>query len=133
MPNNVLSNDPRGPESRDKAAILRPEVTVIFRASALPGETEWLAWVSSANNVALDAGECADVVMDGDAWPVLSEDGPAVGVDLAEGDGTHSGSFKPEAETADPAEEVEDTDTRYLSRGFTLARALRARPSGLSS
>lgn len=39
---------------------------------------------------------------------MLGEDGAAVGIDFAEGDGTHSCPLKSEAESADPAEEVED-------------------------
>jgi hypothetical protein len=39
---------------------------------------------------------------------VLRQGRPAEGVDLAERDGSHSGSFKAEAEAADSAEEVED-------------------------
>ena len=39
---------------------------------------------------------------------MLGEDAAAVGIDLAEGDGSHSGSLEPEAEPADPAEEIED-------------------------
>jgi hypothetical protein len=39
---------------------------------------------------------------------VPSQDGSAIGIDLAEGDGSHSGALEPEAEAADPAEKVED-------------------------
>jgi hypothetical protein len=39
---------------------------------------------------------------------VLGEDASAIGVDFAEGDGSHSGSFESEAEAADSAEKVED-------------------------
>jgi hypothetical protein len=46
--------------------------------------------------------------MDGDAGPVLSEDFSAKRINFAEGDGSHSGSFKSEAEAADSAEKVED-------------------------
>jgi hypothetical protein len=35
---------------------------------------------------------------------MLFEDGAAIGVDLAEGDGSHSGPFKSERESADTAE-----------------------------
>jgi hypothetical protein len=35
-----------------------------------------------------------------DVRPVLGEDPSAMGIDLAERDGSHSGSFEPEAEAA---------------------------------
>lgn len=39
---------------------------------------------------------------------MLGEDSPAERIDLAECDGSHPGSFEAEAETADPAEKIED-------------------------
>jgi len=48
------------------------------------------------------------VVVAGDIGPVLGEDGAAIRIDLAECDGSQPGSFKPEREAADAAEEVED-------------------------
>ena len=49
-----------------------------------------------------------DVIMAGDIWPVLGEDASAVGIDFAESDGSHSGSFEAETESADAGKEVED-------------------------
>ena len=40
---NILTNDPSGPEFLYNSEHLWPEVTVIFRASSLPGNTERLA------------------------------------------------------------------------------------------
>jgi len=51
VPSNVFSNDPSGPEFSHEPIKFRPEVAVIFLASALPGSRKWLAWVSAANNV----------------------------------------------------------------------------------
>jgi hypothetical protein len=48
---NVLANDPSGSDFCNNAAHLRPEMTVIFRASSLPGVTEGLAREPSANKV----------------------------------------------------------------------------------
>ena len=48
---NIFSNDPSGPEFSHEPTKFRPEVTVIFLASALPGCGKGLAWVSAANNV----------------------------------------------------------------------------------
>jgi hypothetical protein len=39
---------------------------------------------------------------------MLPENFSAIGIDLAEGDSSHSGSLEPEAESADPAKKVED-------------------------
>jgi hypothetical protein len=39
---------------------------------------------------------------------VPSQDALAIGIDLAEGDGSHAGSLEAEAEAADAAEKVED-------------------------
>lgn len=118
QPNNVFSNDPRGPQFFDKAAILRPEVAVIFSAQSLSREAEGLAGESAANKLDcpdIGAAQTSDIAVDGHAWPVPCEDGAAVGVDLAEGDRSHPRSFESKAETADSREEVKDTDTRYLS------------------
>jgi hypothetical protein len=49
-----------------------------------------------------------NVLVDRDIWPVPFQNCLAVRVDLAERDGSHSGSFEAEAEAADSAEEVED-------------------------
>jgi hypothetical protein len=46
----------------------------------------------------------ADVRMDWDARPVVAKDLPALGVELAEGDGSHPGSLEAEAESANAAE-----------------------------
>jgi hypothetical protein len=57
----------------------------------------------------------------GHVRPVLAEHGAAVGVDFAEGDGSHPGSLEPETESADAGEEVEDTfasGTRSTRRRF---------------
>lgn len=67
--------------------------------------------------------ELGDVWVDGDAGPVLTEDSLAVGVDLTEGDGTESaGSFESKAESADAAEEVEDTKHSRFRRNRSSIR-----------
>jgi hypothetical protein len=54
--------------------------------------------------VAINPRKGADISPNRDIWPVLGEDGSAVGVDFAEGDGSHSGSFEAKAESSDAAE-----------------------------
>jgi hypothetical protein len=46
-------------------------------------------------------GKLSDVSVNRDIWPVSSQHALAIGIDLAEGDGSHSGSFEPEAKAAD--------------------------------
>jgi hypothetical protein len=73
-----------------------------------------LAGEASANNVNwpnVEGVEFAHVLEAGYGRPVLSQDGAAVWINLAEGDGAEStGAFKPEAESADAAEQVEDSE-----------------------
>jgi hypothetical protein len=45
-------------------------------------------------------GKFSDISKNRDIWPVLCEDFPAIGVDFAERDSSHSGSLEPEAEAA---------------------------------
>jgi hypothetical protein len=108
---NVLSNDPRGPEFVHEPTHFWPEVTVIFLASALPGEAKWLARVSAANNV-----DCSNVrpfqlphvLMDRHARPVLREHATGKRLDLAEGHRLEAArALQAEAEAADAAEQVE--------------------------
>jgi hypothetical protein len=49
---------------------------------------------------------------------VLCEDASAIGVDLAEGDGSHAGPFEAEAKSADAGKEVEDIHKTPAKRGF---------------
>jgi hypothetical protein len=86
-------------------------VAVVRLAKLLPGDTEWLAWVSSANK--LDWADfigvkVSDVAVDGHSRPVLCEDSLAIGVDFAEGDCPHSSSFESKAESADAGKEVKN-------------------------
>jgi hypothetical protein len=48
---NVLSNDPSGSHPLNNLPHVRPEVTVILRASLLPGDTERLAREASADEI----------------------------------------------------------------------------------
>lgn len=115
---NILCNDPSGPDSGDESQHVRPEVTVIRRALALPGLTEGLARVATYHDVRVNRRECADVIVAWHVWPVLFEDAPAIRVDLAELHRTESARrFEPEAESADPAEKIEYGEHRSLTAG----------------
>jgi hypothetical protein len=50
----------------------------------------------------LRCGKGSHVIVNRDIWPVASQDGSAIGIDLAEGDGSHSGALEAEGEAADP-------------------------------
>jgi RNA 3'-terminal phosphate cyclase len=47
---HILTKHPSGPDFRYNSAHFRPEVTVIFLASALPGDRKGLAGESPGNN-----------------------------------------------------------------------------------
>jgi hypothetical protein len=49
--NNIFANDPKRLHLPYNSKHLRPEKTVIFRASLVPGDTEWLARESAANKL----------------------------------------------------------------------------------
>jgi hypothetical protein len=73
-----------------------------------------LAWESPADNVNsgnISAVELGDVLKDWDMRPMLSKYSPAIGVDLAEGDGfKSSGPFKPKAESSNAGKEVKHSE-----------------------
>jgi hypothetical protein len=46
-------------------------------------------------------GKLSHVSKNRDIWPVLSQDGAAIGIDLTEGDGSHSGPFEADGKSAD--------------------------------
>jgi hypothetical protein len=78
-------------------------MAVIFRASALPGVTKWLAWESAANKVNwsdvtphLFAGQRPHVLVTRHARPVLRQHLAAEFVLLAEGNGLHACAFQAE-------------------------------------
>jgi len=74
--------------------------TLSGKAGALSGPRNILAGEPADDDIGRGELGCSNVVVAGDAWPVLGEDAPAERIDLAERDGSHSGSFEPEAETA---------------------------------
>ena len=115
---DIFANDPPRPYVFNKGSHDRPEVAVIFRASLLPGDTPRLAQLrepaaDEVNSICkggvLVSFKFSDVVVDWRVRPVLSKDGLAKLVLLAEGDSSKSSRcFKSEAEASDAAEQVED-------------------------
>jgi len=100
VPNNVLTNNPSGPEGTHEAQHFRPDPTVICLASSLPGQTFTLARISAGNNGNCPAisgkapdgfkfsfSDIFDILPYYSVRPVPPEDQPAVFIDLAEGKG----------------------------------------------
>lgn len=118
---DVLNDDPSGSDSSNNPGVLSPESAASAREPfrfRTRGMTDVLAGEPSANKVCCWGCQRADIRVARDSWPVLCEDGSAVGVDFAELDGSHSRSLKPKAEAPDAAEEVEDIHFPRLYPGF---------------
>jgi hypothetical protein len=110
---NILSNEPRGPVFVQEPINFRPEVAVIFRALALPGDTKGLAWVSPANNVngiwPFSSGEFSHIVINLRVRPFPPVNVVEFFFDLAERDGLKSTRpLKAKGEAADAAEKIKD-------------------------
>jgi hypothetical protein len=95
-----------------------------------------LAWESAADEVNVDpldsefgGGKLPHVVEDWDGRPVSPEYGAAVGIDLAEGDGSHPGSLEAQADGADAAEQIKYPHYRW-PLGSQPSRVDRSRPYG---
>jgi hypothetical protein len=102
---DVFDDCPRRPEFFDEAPVLAPKAgSSSSEPASWPGYADVLAGESPTNNVNwtdVEGVQVTHILEDGHGRPVLAEHGSAVGVDLAEGDGTHSGSLKAEGEAAD--------------------------------
>src|SRR5260221_6851879 len=127
---DVLHDDVAGSKFPNESVVFAPESTSrACKTSTLSGNADVLAGEASADDVntafeslsppmlfaprpALVASpangvghrlgaEFSDVSEDGDAWPMSSKYCSAVGVDFTESNGSHPGSLKSEAESAD--------------------------------
>lgn len=108
---NVLTKDPAGPHLANNASHFRPEVTVIRRASALPGNGPRLArkspgeqgdWLSHKL-----ACEGSDVIVDSHIGPMLSKNLLTEWIDLAELHGLITSPSRSQREAADTRKEIE--------------------------
>ncbi len=74
---NILTNDPSGPAFLHSTEHVRPEVTVILRASSLPSMTERLAWESTGEYIDPSSVSnkvcCCDIVQFVCVWKMVSE------------------------------------------------------------
>jgi hypothetical protein len=84
-PRHILTKEPSGPECVEAADHFRPEVTLIIRASSLPGLTERLTGKSAAHKVNcwdVSPVNPADVGVTRNRRPVFCEDFSAVAIDF---------------------------------------------------
>ena len=113
---DVLHDYVAGSKFANKSGVFSPKAAACaVDAGPFAGRADVLAGESSADDVNPNSicsqafgGKGSNVLVAGDAWPMLFEDGAAERLDFTERDGSHSGSFEPEAESADAAEKVED-------------------------
>jgi hypothetical protein len=111
---NVFANNPSGSCECNDAAHFRPEVAVVLFAFLLSGDAEGLTGEASADEI--DSSKptqslCVkgvNVVEARNVGPVLAQNGSAVFISLAEGNGSHPGSLESETESANTTEEIED-------------------------
>jgi hypothetical protein len=71
---HVFTKHPSGSASSNNIPHCRPEVTVIARASSLPGKGKRLAGKTSGNEVASNSSNCSNVSVVWDVRPMFSED-----------------------------------------------------------
>lgn len=113
---DVLHDDVAGSKFANKSGVLCPEAAARAINSSTPaGRADVLAWKPAADDIGSNSicpepigGEPSNVGVAGNVRPSLSKDASGERFDLTERDGSHSGPLEPEAEPADPAEEVED-------------------------
>ena len=114
---DIFANDPPTLYSFNNSQHFRPEISVIFCASLLPGNGEGLARETAADEVNSSKSICvdgSDVVVDRRVGPMLSQDGLAERLSLTECNCSKSSRcFESEAEPSDAAEEVEDGEVFF--------------------
>jgi hypothetical protein len=102
--NNIFANDPSGPAIGNDAKHFRPERAVIARASALPADTEWLAWEPACEHIALNPGNITDVSVVSHSGPVFFEHFTRIRVNLREANCLKSFSLECQAESTNATE-----------------------------
>lgn len=113
---DVFDDHPPWSKVANESSEVSPQTRPLAcKTSTFAGEGDVLARKSAADEVdpsvaanKLGCVQLRDVVVAIDTGPTLGEHLSAVGFDFAEGNGAHAGALKPEAESADAGEEVED-------------------------
>ena len=117
---NVFDPDDLGTDFSNETFVFEPKPALLSVETGIPavdggGNTDVLTGKPSedcvnGNPICAEPvrRKLANVFVTWDARPVLGEDAPTIGVDLAERDCSHSSSFESEAEGAKTTEEIED-------------------------
>lgn len=107
---HVFTNNPSGPSDFDNAEHCRPEVTVIVKASLVPGCAPRLAGKSAGEygdtSKPGKVGSDPDVSNVGDSGPAFLEDTAGVGLDFAEAGGSETGPAGREGESSNAGKKV---------------------------
>jgi hypothetical protein len=106
---HILTQDPTGPQFGNNAAHFRPEVTVICRASLLPGHTVGLTGEAPAHKVnwlQVPSSAFSDVSVSSHVGPVFGEDTIAEGVDFNLPPHRHARAFQAKVEAANAGEQA---------------------------
>ena len=102
---DILNEHPIGSTLMHEPEHFEPQPgSLALEAFAFAGDADVLTGESSANEVDLTQStwvKGADILEDRDTRPVAPQDRSTVGLDFAEGDGSHSGSLKSEGEASD--------------------------------
>jgi hypothetical protein len=113
---HIFSNNPSGPEFPDNSKHFRPEVTVIFLASSLPGKTEWLTGESSRNNVNCSQScsliktllrKCPNVPPFGNIGPVLGKYRMGIVGPFALPHGSEARPLRSQVKASDPGKQAQ--------------------------
>ena len=131
---DVFDEDISGSESCDCTPEFKPQsgTIALLNSLAFAGSADVLAGESTGEHIR--AGDFrpvhfSDIAVDGDSWPMLSEDGAAERVALAEPDGAEaSGPFEAEVDAADAGEERADGEhiqPPQIKRPIFMLRCLR--------
>ena len=118
--NNIFTNNPRRLALLNNGKHWRPEVAVIINAFTLPGAgcAEWLAGEPAADNIN-GKSFCSDckggnVIVYRYPRPIETYPILTILILFTESDGSHSGSFESETESADAGKEVEDIHLAFV-------------------
>lgn len=109
---DIFHEDVAGSSLANNTGRVGPEPSLVFRPFPAPREGGRLAGESCGDDV--DSGFSdevivSDVVVDGDVGPVLREDRPAIGVDLAKSDVPKApGSLESKCDPSNPLEQSDD-------------------------
>jgi hypothetical protein len=110
-PRHVLKKQPTGPDTLDNSEHIRPAVTVIRKAAALPGTRERLTGEAPADEIdvfELTAVHLPYVAVPDDERPVGRKHPLAILVDLHLAHARHTGTLKAKRKPSDTREQIKE-------------------------